>query len=72
MSFSASGGLTQSASDNFGVGQSRGTGSGRLVSGGGTFMVTISGDTTFTPAFKTYVAGTATFNYASLVVQVIG
>jgi hypothetical protein len=72
MSFDASGGVTITASDNLAVGQSRGTGSGRLVSGGGTFLVTVTGNTTFTPRFRTYSAGTAIFNYSSLIAEVVG
>jgi hypothetical protein len=77
VSFVASGGLTQAASDNFAVGSGRpgDNATSKFFVGSGTYLVTIPtpGTTTFTAQFKLGAAGnTATFSMHAIYVQVFG
>jgi hypothetical protein len=76
MSFAASGGLTQSASDNFAVGDGRpgDDSTNKFFVGSGTYLVTIptAGTTTFTAQFKRGVGSTASFGMHAITVQVFG
>jgi hypothetical protein len=67
MGFSATGGLSQVASDSFGVGGTFDmTGS---FSGSATYLVTITGNTTFTAQYKV-TANTGTFFSSTIIAQV--
>jgi hypothetical protein len=71
MSFDASGGLTQSASDNFALGASAiMTGPGASFATGASYLVTVTGNTTFTAKYRVDSASTATFGASSIIVQV--
>jgi hypothetical protein len=71
MSFNASGGLTQTASDNFATGNGRaGGGSDRQSVTSATYLVTVTGSTTFTARYRRTGGGTATFNASSIIIQV--
>jgi hypothetical protein len=69
MSFLASGGLTQSASDSFAVG-SMGVDAAPGVAGSASYLVTVTGNTTFTAEYRRSVGGTATFLASSIIVQI--
>jgi hypothetical protein len=69
MSFSASGGLTQAASDSFAVGSQR-VNVAPGVAGSASYLVTVTGDTTFTAQYRRSAGGTATFLASSIIVQV--
>ncbi len=73
MSFSATGGLSQSASDNYAIGNERSAGpasDNRIVGSGASFLLTITGNTTFTGQFRRGKGGTAIFHSSHIVVQV--
>jgi hypothetical protein len=70
MSFAASGGLTQSGSDDFAVGDGRSPGTGsRNLASSASYLVTVSGDTTFTAQYKA-PNNTAVFHTSNIIVQV--
>jgi len=71
MSFTASGGLTQAASDSFAVGTQRVNNTPGLA-GSASYLVTVTGNTTFTAQYKTSTAlgGTATFLASKIIVQI--
>jgi len=71
MSFDASGGLTQSASDNFALGASAiMTGPGASFATGASYLVTVTGNTTFTAKYRVDSSSTATFGASSIIAQV--
>lgn len=70
MSFSATGGLTQSASDDFAVGI-QSTPTSTLFAASASYLLTVTGDTTFTAQYRSGGgAGTATFATSTIIVQV--
>jgi hypothetical protein len=71
MGFDATGGLTQSASDSFAVGSGRepGPSPNRTISQSASYLVTTTGDTTFTASYRA-VANTARFGASAIIVQV--
>ena len=75
MSFVASGGLTQAASDNFAIGNGRPGASATDIFwvGGATYLVTVPtpGTTTFTAQFKRGNGNTATFSFNEIIAQVL-
>jgi hypothetical protein len=76
MGFTASGGLTQAASDNFAVGSNSvasSTTTGIFV-GAASYLLTIptAGTTTFTAQFRRGAGGTAGFQMHEITVQVFG
>jgi hypothetical protein len=72
MSFSASNGLTQPASDNFAVGDGKaGPATSDLFAGSASFLVTVTGPTTFTAAYREGDGGgTARFYSSNIIIQV--
>ncbi len=70
MSFSATGGLTRGPSDNwaFGDGRSPGPAPDRVLAGSGSFLVTVTGPTTFTAAYRAS-DHTARFYSSSVIIQ---
>jgi hypothetical protein len=72
MSFDATGGLVQSASDIIAVGIGRGTGAAptRNYAGSASYVLTVTGDTTFTAKYRLGAAGTSTFYTSQIIVQV--
>jgi len=72
MGFDATGGLVQSASDNFAVGNGRSPGPSpdRTISQSASYLVTVTGNTTFTAKYRRAAGGTATFASSNIIVQV--
>jgi len=71
MSFDASGGLVQSASDNFGLGTAATMGgAGSSLASSASYLVTVTGNTTFTAKYRIDSASTASFPASSIIVQV--
>jgi putative salt-induced outer membrane protein YdiY len=69
MSFAATGGLVQSASDSFAVGSQR-VDVAPGVAGSASYVVNVTGNTTFTAQYRVSVGGTATFLASRITVQV--
>lgn len=73
MGFAASGGLTQSATDNFAVGSARDAGlaPNRNMAQSASFLLEIDGNTSFTAKYRLQKSGnTASFQSSTIIVQV--
>jgi hypothetical protein len=70
MGYNASGGLTQAAADSRSVGNWKSPSPGAFVSQSASYLVTVTGSTTFTAEYKQGGAGTARFQASSIILQV--